>query len=238
MADDTYSPYMRSILPDNPDIYEFRGGDIRLKRLKITVGMAAVLAGMFLAGCSDRQSQADLTLDQRFYENTDFLERCDSEIAQQVTDIMKETQKGRYDLENCMVYITEEGEEEGYIVRRMTFRADWQRIREPEDDPLIKGMVQAMEGLESDKEKEAAGKIIDGYLVEMDSEPNLETVETKFVVKISPENETVELFYPYVQEGQETLIPFREFTEENWMEDSGKRMEEGKAIIRETISGK
>lgn len=209
-----------------------------MKRLKITVGMAAVLAGMFLAGCSERQSQADLTLDQCFYENADFQERCDSEIAEQVTDIMKESQKGRYDLENCMVYITEEGEEEGYIVRRMAFRADWQRIREPEDDPLIKGMVQAMEELKSDREKEAAKEIIDGYLVEMNSEPESETIETKFVAKISLKSEMVELLYPYVQEGRETLVPFREFTEENWMEDSEERMEEGKAIIRETLSGK
>ena len=80
--------------------------------------------------------------------------------------------------------------------------------------------------------------IIDGYIVEMGSEPESETVETKFVAKISLENETIELYYPYVQEGQETLVPFKEFTEENWMEDSEKRIEEGKGIIRETLSGK
>lgn len=194
-----------------------------MKGSKIRIGMAAVLAGIFLTGCADHK---------------DFLESCDTEIEEQVTNIMKESQKGRYDLENCRVFITEENEEEGYIVRRMTFQADWKRIRESEDDPLIKGMIQAMEELESEDEKDAARGIIDGYIVEMDSEPESETIETKFVAKISLENETIELYYPYVQEGQETLVPLKEFTEENWMEDSEKRMEEGKSIIRETLSGK
>lgn len=194
-----------------------------MKGEKIRIGIAAVLAGIFLMGCA---------------EHKDFLESSDSEIAEQVTDIMKESQKERYELENCRVFMTEENEEEGYIVRRMTFQADWKRIREPEDDPLIKGMIQAMEELESEDEKDAARGIIDGYIVEMGSEPESETVETKFVAKISLENETIELYYPYVQEGQETLVPFKEFTEENWMEDSEKRMEEGKGIIRETLSGK
>lgn len=194
-----------------------------MKGAKIRIGIAAVLAGIFLMGCA---------------EHKDFLENCDSEIVEQVTDIMKESQKGRYELENCGVFITDENEEEEYMVRRMTFQADWKRIREPEDDPLIKGMIQAMEELESENEKDAAKDIIDGYIVEMDSEPESETIETKFVAKISLENETIELYYPYVQEGQETLVPFKEFTEENWMEDSEKRIEEGKGIIRETLSGK
>lgn len=194
-----------------------------MKGAKIRIGIAAVLAGIFLMGCA---------------EHKDFLESCDSEIAEQVTDIMKESQKERYELENYRVFMTEENEEEGYIVRRMTFQADWKRIREPEEDPLIKGMIQAMEELESEDEKDAARGIIDGYIVEMGSEPESETVETKFVAKISLENETIELYYPYVQEGQETLVPFKEFTEENWMEDSEKRMEEGKGIIKETLSGK
>lgn len=49
-------------------------------------------------------------------------------------------------------------------------------------------------------EQEAAGKIIDGYIVEMNSEPETEKIETKFVAQISLENETWELFYPFVQE--------------------------------------
>ncbi len=36
----------------------------------------------------------------------------------------------------------------------------------------------------------AAGKIIDGYIVEMNSEPETEKIETKSVTQISLENET------------------------------------------------
>ena len=50
---------------------------------------------------------------------------------------------------------------------------------------------------------------IDGYIVEMNGEPESERIETKFVAKISLENETFELFYPFVQEGEETLLPSR-----------------------------
>lgn len=76
-------------------------------------------------------------------------------------------------------------------------------------------------------EQEAAGKIIDGYIVEMNSEPETEKIETKFVAQISLENETWELFYPFVQEGKETLLPLREYAEENWFENAEKWMQEG-----------
>ena len=142
-------------------------------------------------------------------KNNDFVDNCDLEIAEQVTDIMQASQRGRYDLKNCEVVVTEESKEDGDVVRRMTFQADWKRIREPEDDPLIKGMLQAMDELELSEEKEAARNIIDGYIVEMNSEPESERIETKFVAKISLENETFELFYPFVQEGEETLLPSR-----------------------------
>ena len=39
------------------------------------------------------------------------------------------------------------------MIRRMTFQADWKRIREPEDDPLIQGMLQARDELKSPGEK-------------------------------------------------------------------------------------
>lgn len=118
----------------------------------------------------------------------------------------------------------------------MTFQADWKRIREPEDDPLIKGMLQAMDELELSEEKEAARNIIDGYIVEMNSEPESERIETKFVAKISLENETFELFYPFVQEGEETLLSFWEYVEENWLENTEKRMQEGHKRLRRLIN--
>ncbi len=76
-------------------------------------------------------------------------------------------------------------------------------------------------------EQEAAGKIIGKYIVEMNSEPETEKIETKFVAQISLENETWELFYPFVQEGKETLLPLREYAEENWFENAEKWMQEG-----------
>ena len=188
----------------------------------VKFGIILIMTAICLAGCSKEKA---------------FVDSCDSEIAEQVTSIMQESQKGRYNLENCEVLVTEESKEAGFLIRRMTFQADWKQIREPEDDPLIQGMLQARDELKSPGEKEAAGRIIDGYIVEMNGEPETEKIETKFVAQISLENETWELFYPFVQEGKETLLPLREYAEENWFENAGKRMQEGRRRLIAEITG-
>lgn len=192
----------------------------KLNKAGVKFGIIIIMTVMCLAGCSKEKA---------------FVDSCDSEIAEQVTSIMQEFQKGRYNLENCEVFVTEESKKDGYVVRRMTFQADWKRVREPIDDPLIQGMLQARDELESPGEKEAAGKIINGYLVEMNSEPESERIETKFVAQISPGNETWELFYPFVQEGKETLVPFQEYAEENWSEDAEKQMQEGRRRLIDEV---
>ena len=188
-------------------------GEQKLNIAGVKFGIILIMTAICLAGCTKEEA---------------FVDSCDSEIAEQVTSIMQESQKGRYNLENCEVLVTEESKEAGFLIRRMTFQADWKQIREPEDDPLIQGMLQARDELKSPGEKEAEGRIIDGYIVEMNGEPETEKIETKFVAQISLENETWELFYPFVQEGKETLLPLREYAEENWFENAGKRMQEGR----------
>ena len=197
-------------------------GEQKLNIAGVKFGIILIMTAMCLAGCSKEKA---------------FVDSCDSEIAEQVTSIMQESQKGRYNLENCEVLVTEESKEAGFLIRRMTFQADWKQIREPEDDPLIQGMLQARDELKSPGEKEAAGRIIDGYIVEMNGEPETEKIETKFVAQISLENETWELFYPFVQEGKETLLPLREYAEENWFENAGKRMQEGRRRLIAEITG-
>ena len=197
-------------------------GEQKLNIAGVKFGIILIMTAICLAGCTKEEA---------------FVDSCDSEIAEQVTSIMQESQKGRYNLENCEVLVTEESKEAGFLIRRMTFQADWKQIREPEDDPLIQGMLQARDELKSPGEKEAAGRIIDGYIVEMNSEPESERIETKFVAQISLENETWELFYPFVQEGKETLLPLREYAEENWFENAGKRMQEGRRRLIAEITG-
>ena len=193
-----------------------------MNKAGVKFGIILIMTAICLAGCTKEEA---------------FVDSCDSEIAEQVTSIMQEFQKGRYNLENCEVFVTEESKKDGYVVRRMTFQADWKQIREPEDDPLIQGMLQARDELKSPGEKEATGKIINGYIVEMNSEPETEKIETKFVAQISLENETWELFYPFVQEGKETLLPLREYAEENWFENAGKRMQEGRKRLTAEVTG-
>ena len=93
-----------------------------MNKAGVKFGIIIIMTAMCLAGCSKEKA---------------FVDSCDSEIAEQVTSIMQESQKGRYNLENCEVFVTEESKKDGYVVRRMTFQADWKRVREPIDDPLI-----------------------------------------------------------------------------------------------------
>lgn len=195
-------------------------GEQKLNIAGVKFGIILIMTAMCLAGCTKKET---------------FIDGCDLEIAEQVTSIMQESQKGRYNLENCEVFVTGESKKDGYMVRRMTFQADWKRIREPIDDPLIQGMLQARDELESPEEKEAAGKIINGYIMEMNSEPESERIETKFVAQISLENETLELFYPFIQEGEETLVSFRKYAEDNWFENAEKRMQEGRRRLMDEV---
>lgn len=195
-------------------------GEQKLNIAGVKFGIILIMTAMCLVGCTKKET---------------FIDGCDLEIAEQVTSIMQESQKGRYNLENCEVFVTGESKKDGYMVRRMTFQADWKRIREPIDDPLIQGMLQARDELESPEEKEAAGKIINGYIMEMNSEPESERIETKFVAQISLENETLELFYPFIQEGEETLLPFRKYAEDNWFENAEKRMQEGRRRLMDEV---
>ena len=110
-----------------------------MNKAGVKFGIILIMTAMCLAGCSKEKA---------------FVDSCDSEIAEQVTSIMQESQKGRYNLENCEVFVTEESKKDGYVVRRMTFQADWKRVREPIDDPLIRGMLQARDELESPGKKE------------------------------------------------------------------------------------
>lgn len=139
-------------------------GEQKLNIAGVKFGIILIMTAICLAGCTKEEA---------------FVDSCDSEIAEQVTSIMQESQKGRYNLENCEVLVTEESKEAGFLIRRMTFQADWKQIREPEDDPLIQGMLQARDELKSPGEKEAAGRIIDGYIVEMNGEPETEKNRNK-----------------------------------------------------------
>ena len=59
----------------------------------VKFGIILIMTAICLAGCTKEEAFAD---------------SCDSEIAEQVTSIMQESQKGRYNLENCEVFVTEE----------------------------------------------------------------------------------------------------------------------------------
>ena len=80
----------------------------KLRVAEIGIELIAVLTGFLLSGC---------------VVSKDLLSSCDSKITENVMELVQESWKGRYDLENCIVFVTEEND--GQVVWRMTFQADW-----------------------------------------------------------------------------------------------------------------
>lgn len=80
----------------------------KLRVAEIGIELITVLTGFLLSGC---------------VVSKDFLSSCDSKITEYVMELVQESWKGRYDLENFIVFVTEEND--GQVVWRMTFQADW-----------------------------------------------------------------------------------------------------------------
>ena len=60
----------------------------KLRVAEIGIELIAVLTGFLLSGC---------------VVSKDFLSSCDSKITENVMELVQESWKGRYDLENCIV---------------------------------------------------------------------------------------------------------------------------------------
>ena len=99
---------------------------------------------------------------------------------------------------------------------------------------MIQGMYQAANSLSDEAQKALALETADGWLAEMRSWPEEEYLEQPIVIMLEGDN--LVLYYPYVMDGVETLIPLQEYVVENWTEDSEKRYQDGVNIIEEAVS--
>lgn len=163
-------------------------------------------------------------------ENTDesyleIVEANEKKITEQIADIIGEAESVRYTLEN---YELEIHQAEGNRVD-CTFWADWKSVREAEDDPLIQGLYQAVEALSDKEEKDYATEIADGWLAEVQSWLVDERLDTQIVVLVT-EADSWGLYFKYVMDGQEELIPLQ-----NMQRRIGQRMKRS-VVSRELIS--
>lgn len=154
-----------------------------------------------------------------------------SEITQEIYSLISEAEKVRYRISNCELKLAStEGNRGNYI-----FAADWEWIRTVEDDPFVQGMRQAAELLLDKQEKLYAEEIINDWIVEMQSWREEDTQTEIQVVAIMDDTDSWTLYYPYVENGKETLILFDEYVKANWVEDSKTRVQSGIDTINEAI---
>lgn len=155
-----------------------------------------------------------------------------AEITQQIYSLISEAEKVRYKISNYELKLVSVEEDRGNYI----FAADWEWIRTIEDDPFIQGLRQAAETLTDEQEKAYAKEIIDGWKAEMQGWREEDTgIETPIVVMMESEDSWT-LYYPYVEDGEETLILLDEYVEANWTEDSEARLQSGIDTMNEAIS--
>ncbi|WP_343208584.1 M56 family metallopeptidase [Anaerolentibacter hominis] len=149
-------------------------------------------------------------------------------------------------LENFSIEFVEENKDDnGWFQCYVNIITDWTTTRAPEDDPLIIGMRKTADELGTEKEKEAAERLIDGFLTEMEPEHNRTErlkLPHEFLVKYMPEesvsaakNRNYELYYVYEENGTETFSSAAEYYEEHFKEDPEKREKLGADTLREQL---
>ncbi|MCM1189040.1 MAG: helix-turn-helix domain-containing protein [bacterium] len=152
------------------------------------------------------------------------------EIIDDIARIIQAAESDRYVLGNFELEVAKVENDQADCV----FRADWKSVRTSEEDPFILGMYQAVEALTEEAEIRHAEEIIEGWIVEMDSWPEEERLDTRIVIRLD-DTDCWSLYYPYVMDGVEELIPFGEYVEENWTEDVEERKQQGINIINNEI---
>lgn len=98
---------------------------------------------------------------------------------------------------------------------------------------MIQGMYQAANALSDEAQKALALEVAEGWLAEMQSWPETEYLEEPIVILL--EGKELVLYYPYVMDGEETLVPLQAYVDANWTENSEKRYQDGVNIIEEAV---
>lgn len=151
------------------------------------------------------------------------------ELTEQIGTIISEAEAVRYSIEDWELIVNQiEGDRAD-----CHFGANWISSRRVEDDPLIQGMYQAANDLTDEAQKALALETAEGWVEELRYWAADEYVEQPVV--IMREGRDLALYYPYVMDGVETLIPLQEFVSENWTEDAQARYRDGIGIIQEAV---
>lgn len=151
-------------------------------------------------------------------------------LTEQIGTMISEAEAVRYEITDWELIVEQTDGDRADCY----FGANWIATRKPEDDPMIQGMYQTANSLPDEAQRALALETADGWLAEMRSWPGEEYLEHPIVIML--EGREMALYYPYVTDGEETLIPLQEFLAAEWTEDSEKRYQDGVRIIEEAVS--
>ncbi len=155
-------------------------------------------------------------------------------IIDRILAVFQEAEAPRYRLENPDL------ESPDLVGARADciFHADWISIREPEDDPMIRGMRSVADALTDPDEIAYAEEIIDGWIAEMkewaQSDENIQMGQP--VTLLFDYAGTCLLYYPYTVDGVTTLIPLEEMAASEWTEDPQARFQEGADTLNQALA--
>lgn len=165
-------------------------------------------------------------------KGVDLAERIDSEkdrLTEQIGTLISEAEAGRYSVTDWKLIVARTDGKRADCF----FGGNWKSIRKPEEDPMVQGMYWAADNMFDATQKRLAQETADAWLSEMRSEPEEEYREYSVVIIL--EGQSLEIYYPLAENGEETLIPLQEYADTGWTEDAEKRYQDGISMIEEAV---
>lgn len=239
MASECYQYFHDGYLPDRVEIDHITDDGMALIHLYDQTGEATATLDWYTVDIRTGLGE-NVTFDQIClgeFASSDLAVASFGEQRQAILDrilaIFQEAEAPRYRLENPDL------ESPDLVGARADciFHADWISIREPEDDPMIRGMRSFADTLTDPQEIAYAEEIIDGWIAEMtawaDSDENLQLGMP--VTLLFDYAGTCLLYYPYTEDGVTTLIPLEEMAASEWTEDPQARFQSGEDTLRHAL---
>ena len=192
-------------------------GDNNMKKFSL------IIITLFLITMNSCGKIVDIGLEEIIEENKVM-------ITDEIYSIISEAEKVRYNIHNPKLEIVNIEIERADCI----FSADWEWIRKAEDDPMILGMHEAKATLTDEQEIAYADEITQGWISEIECWYGTERIETRIVIK--QDNDDWILYFPHVEDGQETLYVLSDYAATYWTEDFNARKQNGIIIINEAIT--
>lgn len=169
---------------------------------------------LLCSGCAEKSEKTPPMLDVIMY-NVELEEELAQEIATSIKEVIVSSKEGIYVVDNfSFLYHTDPQDiwlNDGVITQmEIHVSADYELSRKPADSPLIQGMYDAKNELQTEEEKERAQSVIDMHCSILEEEGKKQRLEYIFEC-VFDEDDGYEVTYFYMKDGEGVWIPITEF---------------------------